>query len=161
MIRQAISCDLCRSEKRETNHWFVAYEQNGELRVSGWSARNRIHPGMKHLCGQACVHKLVDDFVTRAVSQKAQTAAQTARTAADALTAKSPSRIDASLTSRQAYDELESSVRLVANPGPPAQTAALKPSAELITITGKKWIDSAIPPIEEQRSTAWIRRAKA
>jgi len=96
---------------------------------------------MKHLCGQACVHKLVDDFVTRAVSQKARTTAQTARTATDVPT--------------------EESLRLITNPGPPAQTAALKPSAELITITSKKWIDTAIPPIEEPRTTAWNRRAKA
>ena len=65
MIRQAISCDICASEKKQTNHWFVAYEQAGELRVSGWNSRNRQRPGAKHLCGQTCLHKLVDDFMAR------------------------------------------------------------------------------------------------
>lgn len=65
MIRQAISCDICASEKKQTNHWFVAYEQAGELRVSGWNSRNRQRPGAKHLCGQTCLHKLVDDFIAR------------------------------------------------------------------------------------------------
>ena len=66
LIRQAISCDICGTEKKQTNHWYVAYDQAGELRVSGLNARNRLRPGAKHLCGQTCLHKLVDDFITRA-----------------------------------------------------------------------------------------------
>lgn len=72
MIRQAISCDICGSEKRQTNHWFVAYEQSGELRVSGWSSRIRTRPGSKHLCGQTCVHKLVDDFMAKDLAARSQ-----------------------------------------------------------------------------------------
>jgi hypothetical protein len=67
VIRQAISCDLCGTEKKQTNHWFVAYDQGGELRVSGWNSRNRQRPGSMHLCGQTCLHKLVDDFMARAL----------------------------------------------------------------------------------------------
>ncbi len=70
MIRQAISCDVCGSEKRQTNHWFVAFEQGGELRIGGWNSRNRAKPGSKHLCGQTCVHKLVDEFMAKAVRAK-------------------------------------------------------------------------------------------
>ena len=72
MIRQAISCDICASEKRQTNHWFVAYEQAGELRVSGWSSRHKLRPGSKHLCGQTCLHKLVDEFMAKAIAVRAQ-----------------------------------------------------------------------------------------
>lgn len=72
MIRQAISCDICAAEKRQTNHWFVAYEQNGELRVSGWTSRHRLRPDSKHLCGQTCLHKLVDEFIAKSVAQRAQ-----------------------------------------------------------------------------------------
>jgi hypothetical protein len=68
VIRQAISCDICASEKKQTNHWFVAYEQTGELRVSGWNSRNRLRPGSKHLCGQTCLHKLVDEFMANAIA---------------------------------------------------------------------------------------------
>lgn len=70
MIRQAISCDICGSEKRQTNHWFVAFEQGGELRLGGWTSRNRAKPGSKHLCGQTCVHKLVDEFMAKTVASK-------------------------------------------------------------------------------------------
>src|ERR1700747_1949665 len=63
MIRQAISCDICGAEKRQTNHWFVAYAHAGELRVTGWSATRRLRAGSKHLCGQTCLHKLVDEFI--------------------------------------------------------------------------------------------------
>lgn len=70
MIRQAISCDICGTEKRQTNHWFVAFDQGGELRLGGWTSRNRAKPGSKHLCGQTCVHKLVDEFMAKAVAAK-------------------------------------------------------------------------------------------
>lgn len=71
MIRQAISCDICASEKKQTNHWFVAFEQGGELRLSGWNSRNRLRQGMKHLCGQTCLHKLVDEFMARTIDIRA------------------------------------------------------------------------------------------
>jgi hypothetical protein len=70
LIRQAISCDICGNEKRQTNHWFVAYDQAGELRVSGWNSRNRLRAGTKHLCGQICLHKLVDEFLARTLATR-------------------------------------------------------------------------------------------
>jgi hypothetical protein len=75
VIRQAISCDICGAEKKQTNHWFVAYEQEGELRVSGWSSRKRLRPGAKHLCGQTCLHKLMDDFMARTLAARTPQAA--------------------------------------------------------------------------------------
>jgi len=76
VIRQAISCDICGTEKKQTNHWFVAYDQGGELRVSGWSSRNRLRPGAKHLCGQICLHKLVDDFMAKTLAVRAPSTVQ-------------------------------------------------------------------------------------
>src|ERR1700690_2184316 len=76
LIRQAISCAICGTEKKQTNHWFVAYDQGGELRVSGWNSRNRLRPGSKHLCGQTCLHKLVDDFMARALTTRVPKAVQ-------------------------------------------------------------------------------------
>ena len=67
MIRQAISCDICGTEKRQTNHWFVAYEQAGELRIGGWTSRQRMRAGAKHLCGQICLHKLVDEYMAQCI----------------------------------------------------------------------------------------------
>jgi hypothetical protein len=74
LIRQAISCDICATEKKLTNHWFVAHEQGGELRLTGWSSRNRLRPGSKHLCGQICLHKLVDEYMARIIEVRVQTA---------------------------------------------------------------------------------------
>ncbi len=96
VIRQAISCDICASEKRQTNHWFVAYEQGGELRVSGWSSRHKLRPGSKHLCGQTCLHKLVDEFMAKAIAVRAQ---RPVDEPAEEMITELPAVVEASLTS--------------------------------------------------------------
>lgn len=105
MIRQAISCDICASEKRQTNHWFVAYEQGGELRVSGWSSRHKLRPGSKHLCGQTCLHKLVDEFMAKAIAVRAQ---RPVDEPAEEIAPQLPAVVDASLTSNAAYPKIAS-----------------------------------------------------
>jgi hypothetical protein len=126
VIRQAISCDICGAEKKQTNHWFVASEQGGELRVCGWNSRNRLRAGSKHLCGQTCMHKLVDEFMARAIAARTAPAAE-----ADVVSANA----DASLTSDAAYSEVESSARLVT----PAELATparpLAPAATTVAAT--------------------------
>jgi hypothetical protein len=117
VIRQAISCDICGSEKKQTNHWFVAYDQGGELRVSGWNSRNRLRPGSKHLCGQTCLHKLVDNFMAKALAARVQPAAE------DEVVEQAVGA-DTSLTSNTAYGEVESSARLITAP---AQVTPARP----------------------------------
>jgi len=63
MIRQIVSCDICGEEKEQTNHWFVAYDEGGEFRVSGLTPSNSLDLAAKHLCGESCVHKLLDEFL--------------------------------------------------------------------------------------------------
>ena len=58
-----------------THHWFAANDKGPELRVSKWNARTRLRPGTKHLCGQTCLHKLVDEFTARTVSQRVSSSA--------------------------------------------------------------------------------------
>lgn len=70
MIRQAILCDICGTEMLHPNHWFVAGDHGQELRVSRWDSRRRLRPGVKHLCGQTCLHKLVDEFTARSLNQR-------------------------------------------------------------------------------------------
>jgi hypothetical protein len=72
LIRQAISCDICGAEMQHANHWFVAYEGATELRVALWNPRAKLRGGAKHLCGQTCLHKLMDEFVVRHQPAKAQ-----------------------------------------------------------------------------------------
>ena len=126
MIRQAISCDVCAAEKRQTNHWFVAYEQGGELRVSGWTSRHRLRPDSKHLCGQTCLHKLVNEFIAKSIAVRAQRNGEAAE-------AETPVVNDTSLTNTAAA-EVESSACLLPAlvPLPPKPTPRLQP--ELVTM---------------------------
>lgn len=80
MIRQAISCDICGSEKKHTNHWYIAFERNGELRLAGWEGGKTRCSKLKHLCGQKCVHRLLDEFMAGHTSS----AGHTISTSADA-----------------------------------------------------------------------------
>lgn len=129
MIRQAISCDICGAEKKQTNHWFVAWEQAGELRVSGWNSRNRQRAGSKHLCGQVCLHKLADDFMARVIAGKTGAKAQAATS--DELHEEAPTFADTSLISPAAHQDIGSSAHLLPSPQPDpirsVPSAALRP----------------------------------
>jgi hypothetical protein len=152
LIRQAISCDICGTEKKQTNHWFVAYEQAGELRVSGWNARNRLRPGSRHLCGQTCLHKLVDDFMAKALSVRVP---RTTQNDAEDAAMKLPAGGDTSLTSDAAYGEIESSARLISSPEPPAPVTAtparppLRMPMELIALPPKAHIEEPAAAVNE------------
>ena len=143
MIRQAISCDICATEKKQTNHWFVAYEQGGELRVSGWQSRNRLRPGSKHLCGQTCLHKLVDEFMAKAIAFKPQKGSASFSEAHDEVEGT-----DASLTSSAAYADVESSARLIPAPARPALPTPFKATAELVTISQRTDSSEGFVPSE-------------
>lgn len=163
MIRQAISCDLCATEKKQTNHWFVALEQGGELRVSGWSSRNRLRPGMKHLCGQTCLHKLVDEFMARTIAVRVQQGGAEESAVAHPAT-------DASLTAVAAYEhpvyeEVESSARLIMPPATPAPVVpklpVLRPHSELVTMPGRDPVEEPVPMDEPPRFASRNWRAEA
>ncbi len=98
MIRKAISCDICGTEMLNPNHWFVAYDHGPELRISAWSGHNRLRAAARHLCGQKCLHKLVDGFMAKALSVSIPTAGENRST----LIAESR-RTDANLTSTGAF----------------------------------------------------------
>ncbi len=163
MIRQAISCDICGSEKKQTNHWFVAYDQGGELRVSGWSSRNRLRPGSKHLCGQTCLHKLLDDFMAKAVKARAPGAADEAHEeVCQNVVIEQPVHADTSLTSATAFTERDSSARLITRQkqvgiAPPIETPMpvaparpqLRGPMELIVVPPRPRAEEPLPPKAE------------
>jgi hypothetical protein len=166
VIRQAISCDICATEKKQTNHWFVASEQAGELRVSGWNSRNRLRPGMKHLCGQICLHKLVDEFMARTLAARPLQAPAEDFVADPHLTST-----DASLISHAAYEEIESSARLIpaassalpkpAPPKPAPVRPVLRPTAELVAMPGRLAPEENVVPEDAPRYTSRNWRAEA
>jgi hypothetical protein len=163
VIRQAITCDICGSEKRQTNHWFVAYELGGELRMSGWSSRHRLRLGSKHLCGQTCLHKLVDEFMAKSIAVRAQPS--------DEEDAALPTATDTSLTSKAAYDdapsaksvlgEVESGVRLL----PPVEADVLRPAprqtSALVTMPARNDAAGVGGPPDEPRYNSANWRAEA
>jgi len=166
VIRQAISCDVCATEKRQTNHWFVAYEQAGELRVSGWSSRHKSRPGSKHLCGQTCLHKLVDEFMAKSLAVRAQ---RPVEEPAEQIDPEPPAVGDASLTSSAAYPyaaniEPESSARVITPPAPVLPKPVYRPQPELVTMPPRPHADYT-PAVEEPpryasrnwRAEAWER----
>jgi hypothetical protein len=176
LIRLAISCDICGAEKKQTNHWFVAYEQAGELRISGWNSRHCKRTGARHLCGQTCLHKLVDEFMAQAIEGDraviaAEQAAAEAMGAAEAMSietravpvAPAVAHVDASLTSRAAYeDEYGSSARLIPTPAP---VSDMRSAAETPAIPQRIARVAPVPQAEEApkyvshqwRSAAWER----
>jgi len=161
VIRQAISCDICGTEKKQTNHWFVASEQAGELRVSGWNSRNRLRPGSKHLCGQTCLHKLVDEFMARALAARVlPVAAEGAEVEEIAVQERAVreqvAATDTSLTSDAAYEEFESSARLLPAPIPISPNRPPpRPAIELMALTPKPpAMEPAAPLVDEPPSYA-------
>jgi hypothetical protein len=157
VIRQAISCDICATEKKQTNHWFVASEQGGELRVSGWNSRNRLRPGMKHLCGQTCLHKLVDEFMARTIAVRVQ-----AGSAEDVAVQHQVLDTDASLTSESAFADVDSSARLLTTAVPALpRRPPLRAPAELVAMPGRMTIEEIPAPGEPTRFASRNLRAEA
>ena len=161
MIRQAISCDICGTEKKQTNHWFVAQDQGGELRLSGLNLRNRLRPGTKHLCGHTCLHKLVDDFISRALAVRPQ-----ADAAEDADALAPATATDTRLTSSAAYANTALPSRLATPPTPQLpDSPPLRALPALVAMTGKLQAEapSLVPdePLRfasrNWRSEAWER----
>jgi len=136
MIRQAISCDICGAEKKQTNHWFVAYTHGGELRVAGWNTNGRMRAGSKHLCGQTCLHKLMDEFIARTMSNRVALAAESSERD------EHVAATDASLTSDAAYARAAQPVTMT---NAAARSLQVLPAA-VIAISPSRALDEPRPP---------------
>ncbi len=176
MIRQAISCDICGTEKKQTNHWFVAYDQGGELRVSGWNSRNRLRPGSKHLCGHTCLHKLLDDFMAKAATARPSKAVE--EESQDEII-KQAAKTETSLTPAAGAGEIDSSAQLIATPKPistpkltlppksieaptPMARPPLRGPMELIVVPSRPRLEElASPAVEPPRFASRNWRAEA
>ncbi len=111
---------------------------------------------MKHLCGQTCLHKLVDEFMARTLAVRAQ------QGIADDGPVDTPlAATDASLTSNAAWQsptsdgptlkEIESSARLI-TPAAPVQPASelprrpvLRPAPELVSTLPRLPAEQPVP----------------
>ena len=162
MIRLAISCDICGAEKKQTNHWFVAYEHAGELRIGGWNSRYCKRAGSRHLCGQTCLHKLVDEFMAQAIAEDremaaAEQASLETQAIPEAIPAFAmPAAVQPAAGEGEYGDEYGSSARLISTP---AAVSEMRPV---------RAPESSMPPESETpkyishqwRSSVWERERK-
>jgi hypothetical protein len=155
VIRQAISCDICGTEKRQTNHWYVAFEQAGELRVSGWTLRRRLRAGSKHLCGQTCLHKLVDEFMAKSIASS--------RSAANDIYLDTPITTTAGLASSMSFENVESSARLITPSVRALPIRALPAQPDVVAMPSRLQLgDSSPVDVDDaERSSSPSRRAEA
>lgn len=117
-----------------------------------------MRAGAKHLCGQACVHKLADDFMVRIIAPRAQSAAIAEQ--APAL----PVTTDTSLTTQPDDSAFESSARLIPTPPQAIAGAATAPrlAAALIPMPERLPAEiSSTPPQESPHCPSRSRRADA
>jgi hypothetical protein len=154
-------------EKKQTNHWFVAYDQGDELRVSGWNSRNRLRPGSKHLCGQTCLHKLVDDFLARTLTSRTRRSAQNdEENELVGQVVKTDTSLTSVIASVAASNEFETTARPISLPEPvaPAQPSP-RMQMELVALPVKAHAEEAAVAVNEPprytsrnwRAAAWER----
>jgi len=160
VIRQAISCDICGRDKQQTNHWFVAYEHGAELRIGGWGSQARLRTSAKHLCGQTCLHKLVDDFMARTLAMRGAAPVAEKDDEAMELPAVTPVPTDASLTSAVAHPppaRIVAPVPVTYVDGYDSTTRVLKPTA--LTPSNEPEVPIPQPNFNSRawRAEAWKR----
>lgn len=78
MRKETYICDECGAERGETNHWFslstrlFQYGGPASMKEEGfflfpWDGEAR---GQVHLCGQGCVHAVLDRFMSTGKVEK-------------------------------------------------------------------------------------------
>ena len=68
MPRETIfRCKICTVIKTGNNHWYVVEQTKVGLHIHTWNwavqEQQLDKDGIEYLCGQACAHKLVDQFL--------------------------------------------------------------------------------------------------
>ena len=164
---------------QRSNHWFVAYDQGLELRVSGWNPRSRLRAGAKHLCGHTCLHRLVDDFMARTLAVRVPAVSTDNASAQQKSPRPIAARNDTSLTSsahpapivpglgalNPHTDTFESSARLITPFEPPRPVPALPLSTRLAAASQELRPAADQAPIQDTpgyssrnwRADAWKR----
>ena len=56
-------CDMCGAVRGATNHWFMVGSLPGAIVVKRWES-SKFASAQIHLCGQKCVHALLDHWLT-------------------------------------------------------------------------------------------------
>jgi hypothetical protein len=69
MERTQYTCDVCGTEKKETNHWWLFVVNDDGFQLAPWGTpwyqtRQRPQATIQHLCGQACAIRKLSEFMS-------------------------------------------------------------------------------------------------
>ena len=68
--RTVITCEACDIQKKETNRWWKVKEMTTHLRI--FKAEVKVPKPYKDVCGQVCVHRLVDRWMESRPMEKVE-----------------------------------------------------------------------------------------
>ena len=69
MIKTTVVCDECGTQKGEETNWFAVTDFTDEFKVSRTGMyTGSLPPGTKDICGQNCLHKQLDKFLSKTVA---------------------------------------------------------------------------------------------
>ncbi len=51
-LTHSVTCDICRTPKREANHWFTYLEDAGRVTFYPWSEHDYLQHN--HVCSERC-----------------------------------------------------------------------------------------------------------
>lgn len=60
---EVFKCDVCKKQKGEANHWFLAAGGVG-IQIMPWDKGLAKEPKVFHLCGEECVQRKVSEFLS-------------------------------------------------------------------------------------------------
>lgn len=62
MLVLKFSCDVCGAEKKETNHWWMAWAGTGGFYIAPLEPVEHTEQ-VKAVCGRTCATKLLERFM--------------------------------------------------------------------------------------------------
>lgn len=67
---KSIACDICKAEKRVVNRWWKVRQMTNYITVA--AAEAVVPKPYKDVCGQSCLHRLVDRWMETGSLEKAE-----------------------------------------------------------------------------------------
>jgi hypothetical protein len=62
MLKLTATCDVCKAERKQTNHWWLVHIDDGGFHIAPWDDKKAKRKGMKHVCGQGCLQGMQDKW---------------------------------------------------------------------------------------------------
>jgi hypothetical protein len=62
MKTEIYTCDVCGTQKKESNHWFVLFSP---FYLSTWTNEAQNVEDAVHICSSQCAHKKLEEFLSK------------------------------------------------------------------------------------------------